>query len=146
MPEKTPVTGSTPKARVTTTGAPAAAYAFGQGIRKGNVLQVSGQGAADPATGAYVGLGDVRAQTRRTLANVLAVLTAGGASVEDVVMFRVYLASRADFAAMNEVYGEFVAAHVASGVLPSRTTVVVGLPHEDMLVEIDALAVLDATR
>ncbi len=143
MSERTGETRPTGKTQVTTPDAPAAAHAFGQGIRKGYVLQVSGQGAADPVTGAYVGLGDVRAQTRRTLANVLAVLTAGGASVEDVVMFRVYLASRGDFAAMNEVYGEFVAAHVPSGVLPSRTTVVVGLPHEDMLVEIDALAVLD---
>ena len=37
---------------------------------------------------------------------------------------------------------QFMAEHVPSGQLPCRTTVFVGLPHEVMLVEIDALAVL----
>lgn len=128
------------KTVVTTTDAPAPAHTFSQGVRKGGLLQVSGQGPMDPATNTYIGAGDVRAQTRRTLENVRAILEAGGASVEDVLMFRVYLTTRADFAAMNEVYGEFVAEYVPSGQLPCRTTVFVELPHEVMLVEIDALA------
>lgn len=125
---------------VSTPAAPAPAHTFSQGVRKGGLLQVSGQGPMDPDTNTYVGGGDVRAQTRRTLENVRPILEAGGASVEDVLMFRVYLTTRADFAAMNEVYGEFVAQHVPSGQLPCRTTVFVELPHEVMLVEIDALA------
>ncbi|MCW2902677.1 MAG: putative YjgF/YER057c/UK114 family protein [Streptosporangiaceae bacterium] len=128
------------KTEVRTAGAPAPAWVFSQGIRKGPLLQVSGQGPQDPATGDYVHPGDVKAQTRRTLENVKAILTAGGASVEDVVMFRVYLTKREDFAAMNEVYGEFVKDNCPSGVLPCRTTVFVELPQETMLVEIDALA------
>jgi enamine deaminase RidA (YjgF/YER057c/UK114 family) len=44
---------------------------------------------------------------------------------------------------MNDAYGAFVGSRVTSGVLPARTTVIAGLPREDMLVEIDALAVLD---
>ena len=55
-------------------------------------------------------------------------------------MFRVYLRRREDFAAMNEAYGEFIAENVPDGALPCRTTVFVDLPHEAMLVEIDALA------
>jgi len=55
-------------------------------------------------------------------------------------MFRVYLTKRADFPLMNEAYGEFITANCPSGVLPCRTTVFVDLPHEAMLVEIDALA------
>ena len=43
---------------------------------------------------------------------------------------------------MNEVYGEFIEENVKSGQLPCRTTVFVDLPHEVMLVEIDALAVV----
>jgi len=132
----------TGKTVVVTPDAPAPAHTLSQGVRKGGLLQVSGQGPVDPATGAHIGDGDVRVQTRRTLENVRAILEAGGASVEDVVMFRVYLTAREHFAAMNEVFGEFVAAHVPSGELPSRTTVFVGLPHEAMLVEIDALAVV----
>jgi 2-iminobutanoate/2-iminopropanoate deaminase len=135
------MTDPTGKTVVRTDAAPAPAHTFSQGVRKGGLLQVSGQGAVDPATGEYIGAGDVRVQTRRTLDNVRAVLEAGGAGVEDVLMFRVYLTSRDDFAAMNEVYGEFLVEHVPSGALPARTTVFVDLPHEVMLVEIDALAV-----
>ncbi|WP_416969468.1 RidA family protein [Streptomyces sp. 4F14] len=129
---------------IRTDGAPAPAWAFSQGVRRGPILQVSGQGPQDPATGAYLHEGDVRAQTRRTLDNVRAILEAGGASVADVVMFRVYLTTRADFAAMNEVYAEFIAEHVPEDApKPCRTTVFVELPHEVMLVEIDAQAVVE---
>ncbi|KJK56757.1 RidA family protein [Saccharothrix sp. ST-888] len=130
------------KTEVRTDGAPAPAWVFSQGVRKGPILQVSGQGPQDPETSAYLHPGDVRAQTRRTLANVLAVLEAGGATVEDVVMFRIYLTRREDFGPMNEVYGEFIEKHVQGGVKPCRTTVFVELPHESMLVEIDAQAVI----
>ncbi|MBT0768585.1 RidA family protein [Kineosporia sp. J2-2] len=127
---------------VTTTDAPAPAHTFSQGVRKGPVLQVSGQGPVDPDTNEYLHPGDVKAQTLRTLRNVHAILTAGGATFDDVVMLRVYLTTRDDFAAMNEAYGEYVTEHCASGVLPARTTVMTGLPRAEMLVEIDALAVL----
>jgi reactive intermediate/imine deaminase len=127
---------------IRTDGAPAPAHTFSQGIGKGGFLQVSGQGPMDPTTNAYIGEGDVRAQTRRTLENVKAILAAGGAGVDDVLMFRVYLTKRADFSAMNDVYGEFIAENVSSDQLPCRTTVFVDLPYEVMLVEIDALAVV----
>jgi reactive intermediate/imine deaminase len=130
------------KTRITTDGAPAPAHTFSQGVRKGNIVQVSGQGPVDPQTNEYLHPGDVGRQTERTLRNVAAILEAGGASFEDVVMLRVYLTTRDDFAAMNEAYGAFVTERVPSGVLPSRTTVFTGLPREEMLVEIDALAVL----
>lgn len=122
--------------------APAPAHTFSQGVKKGPLFQVSGQGPMDPTTNQYIGEGNVKVQTLRTLENVRAILEAGGSSVEDVIMFRVYLTTRDDFAAMNEVYGEFVNKYCPSGKLPSRTTVFVDLPHEVMLVEIDALAVV----
>ncbi|WP_298132551.1 RidA family protein [Micropruina sp.] len=128
---------------VLTTDAPAPAHVFSQGVKKGGLFQVSGQGPMDPVSNTYIGAGDVRVQTRQTLENVKAILLAGGSSVEDVIMFRVYLTKREDFPAMNEVYGEFVQENCPSGQLPGRTTVFVDLPHEVMLVEIDALAVTD---
>ena len=127
---------------VLTTDAPAPAHAFSQGVKKGGLFQVSGQGPMDPVSNSYIGAGDVRTQTRQTLENVKAILLAGGSSVEDVIMFRVYLTKREDFPAMNEVYGEFVEENCPSGQLPGRTTVFVDLPHEVMLVETDALAVI----
>ncbi|MCP3424968.1 RidA family protein [Rothia sp. AR01] len=127
---------------VTTDQAPAPAYVFSQGIRIGNMLQVSGQGPKDPELNEYIGAGDVKVQTTRTLENVRAIVEAGGASMEDVLMLRVYLTKREDFAAMNEAYAEFVEKYVPSKKFPSRTTVFVGLPDEPMLVEIDAVAVV----
>jgi 2-iminobutanoate/2-iminopropanoate deaminase len=130
------------KTAVSTTDAPAPMPVFSQGVRKGNILQVSGQGSVDPASGEFVNVGDVKAQTTRVLQNIEAILEAGGASMDDVVMLRVYLTERDNFAPMNEAYAEFVGERTPSGVLPSRTTVFTGLPLPDMLVEIDALAVL----
>jgi len=130
------------KTAVSTPDAPAPMPVFSQGVRKGNILQVSGQGSVDPASGEFVFTGDVKSQTTRVLQNIEAILKAGGASIDDVLMLRVYLTTRDDFAAMNEAYAEFMSTRTPSGVLPSRTTVFTGLPLPDMLVEIDALAVL----
>lgn len=124
------------KTAISTDRAPQPVAAYSQAVRVGNILQVAGQGPADPATGEFVS-GGIAAQTRRTLDNVRAILEAAGASFDDVVMTRVYLADLADFAGMNEVYTTYVAEPY-----PARTTVAVGLP-QGMLVEIDVLAVLE---
>ena len=134
----------TAKTAITTAEAPAPAHAFPQGIRSGPLVQVSGQGPVDPETGQYVHPGDVAAQTVRTLRNVEAILKAGGASLDQVIMLRVYLADRGDFTAMNDAYAAYLTEHTAEGVpLPCRTTVICTLPREEMLVEIDALAAVE---
>jgi reactive intermediate/imine deaminase len=133
----------TVKTRISTTAAPAPAHTFSQGVRKGPFVQVSGQGPVDPETNEYLFPGDVAAQTTRTLENVKAIVEASGATFDDVVMLRVYLTKREDFAIMNEAYGEFVSAHTTGDVLPSRTTVFTGLPREEMLVEIDGIAIVE---
>ncbi|MFI6778972.1 RidA family protein [Nocardia sp. NPDC050412] len=130
------------KIAVHTTDAPAPAHTFSQGVRKGPFVQVSGQGPVDPTTNEYLFPGDVAAQTIRTLQNVKAIVEASGATFNDVVMLRVYLTKREDFPTMNEAYGDFVTTNTTSNALPTRTTVFTGLPREEMLVEIDALAIL----
>jgi reactive intermediate/imine deaminase len=124
------------KTEIRTDDAPTPVAAFAQGVRKGGILQVAGQVGIDPATGKVVGA-TVAEQARQTLRNIAAVLAAGGASVDDIVMMRVYLTDTAHFGELNEAYGEFVTAPY-----PARTTVYVGLP-AGLLVEIDAMAVLD---
>ncbi len=123
------------KIAIRTSNAPEPAATYSQGVRKGGILQVAGQGPGDPATGEFVGT-TVAEQTRQTLNNVRAILTEAGASFDDVVMMRVYLTRREDFAEMNAVYADYV-----TEPFPARTTVFVGLA-EGMLVEIDALAVV----
>lgn len=128
------------KHRVETTLAPPPLPQFSQGVRTGSLLQTAGQVGADPATGALAD--GVRAQTAHALQNVNAIIEAGGATFDDVIMLRVYLAEAGDFAAMNEAYDAFVPGHTPSAVLPARTTVVTGFANPQILVEIDALAVI----
>lgn len=131
------------KTPVTTDGAPTPMTTFSQGVVKGGFLSVSGQGPQDPATGAYLFPGDLTSQTIRTLDNVKAIVEGAGGTFDDVLSLRVFLTNRSDFAEMNAAYAEYITANVPSGVYPTRTTIFVELPNEAMLVEIDALAVLD---
>jgi reactive intermediate/imine deaminase len=133
----------TDKTAILTARAPAPAHSFSQAVRKGPLIQVSGQGPVDPETNNYVHLGDLTGQTHRTLQNILAIVEAAGATFADVVMLRVYLTTRDDFAEMNDAYQDFVTEHSGAGPLPCRTTVITGLPREEMLIEIDAVAVVD---
>lgn len=123
---------------INTTAAPAVGpqFALSQGVRIGNMLQTSGQVAQDPVTGQLVA-GGFAEQMQQTLRNVVAVLDAGGATLNDVLMMRVYVTDTAHLPEMNRVYSAFV-----GDVKPPRTTICVGLPG-DFLVEIEALAVVD---
>jgi 2-iminobutanoate/2-iminopropanoate deaminase len=123
------------KTAITTEKAPRPVASYSQAVRAGNVLQVAGQGPGDPASGELVGT-TVAEQTEQTMRNLAAILDAAGSSFDDVIMMRVYLTDRADFAGMNEVYARYV-----DEPFPARTTVFTGLG-AGMLVEIDALAVL----
>jgi 2-iminobutanoate/2-iminopropanoate deaminase len=118
--------------------APRAIGPYSQAVRVGNLLFCSGQIALDPKTGELTGVADVRAQARRVMANLGAVLAAGGASFADVVKTTVFLADLADFGAVNEIYAaEF------KDKPPARSTVqVAGLPR-GALVEIEAIAFLE---
>ena len=119
---------------ISTPAAPLAIGPYSQAIRTGDLLFVSGQVPLDPGSGALIA-GDISTQTERGLQNLDAILTAAGASRDDVVKTTVYLADMNDFVAMNRVYATFFA--VPS---PARAAVqVVRLP-KDALVEIDAVA------
>jgi len=125
------------KTAVSTPGAPAAIGPYSQAIRVGNLVYTSGQIALDPASGQLVS-GGIAEQTTRVLENLKAVLAAAGASLDKVVKTVVFLKDMNDFAAMNAVYGSYLAP--AGAVPPARSTVeVAGLPR-DSLVEIEVIA------
>lgn len=117
-------------------GAPKAIGPYSQAIRAGGLLFLSGQIPLDPVSGHIVD-GDISAQTERVLENMAAVLQAAGASFAHVVRTTVFLADMNEFAAMNAVYGRFVADPP-----PARSTVQVSRLPKDVRVEIDAIAVL----
>lgn len=85
---------------------------------------------------------DIRAQTRAVVENIADLLASAGATLSDLVQVTCYLVSMDDFPGYNEVYGEFFD-HTG----PTRTTVAVHqLPHPDLLIEIQAVAVLPDTE
>ncbi len=124
---------------VNTDAAPAPVGPYNQAVRAGDVLYCSGQIALDPATGTMVGAGDVEAETQQVLRNLLAVLKAAGIGPQQVVRTTVFLLDLADFARVNDLYGEVFGA----GVAPARACVQVAALPKGARVEIDAIAVLD---
>ena len=94
------------KHAISSPNAPKAIGPYSPAVRAGQLLFVSGQVPIDPSTGNIIA-GDIPAQTRRVLDNVAALLSAGGRSFADVVRTTVFLADMNDFAAMNEVYGQY---------------------------------------
>jgi len=121
--------------RISTPHAPAAIGPYSQAIVSGQLVFASGQIALDPQSG-QLAEGDVRAQTRRALENLSAVLQAAGSSLGQVVKTTVFLTSMGNFAAMNEVYGEYF-----TGEPPARSTVAVAELPRNALVEVEAIAV-----
>jgi 2-iminobutanoate/2-iminopropanoate deaminase len=113
---------------------PQRAYPYSPGTRAGGLVYTSGQVAWD-ADQRIVGVGDPAAQTRQVLSNVASILTAGGATLSDVMKCNVYLADIRHFQAMNDVFAEFFPTDP-----PARTTVEARLAAPEMLVEIEAIA------
>tara|TARA_R110000796_G_scaffold252645_2_gene390203 strand:+ start:61379 stop:61756 length:378 start_codon:yes stop_codon:yes gene_type:complete len=119
---------------VNSANAPKALGPYCSAIRTGNLLFCSGQTGIDPLTNKIEST-TVEGQTKQVLANLKAVLTSEGLSVNNVVKCNVYLSDMQHFETMNGVYGEFFEGHT-----PARTTVAVaGLPL-NALVEIECIA------
>jgi 2-iminobutanoate/2-iminopropanoate deaminase len=114
--------------------APSPKGAYSQVVRAGDFLFVSGQGPIDPGSQEFV-FSDIRAQTKLTLENIERILTGCGASKRNIVRCGVFLASAADFSAMNEAYAAFF-----EGTAPARTTIQATLVEPGMKVEIDCIA------
>jgi 2-iminobutanoate/2-iminopropanoate deaminase len=125
------------KEKIATAHAPAAIGPYSQAIRLGNLVFTAGQIALDPATQQIVAPG-IQEQTTRVLENLKAILESAGSSLEQVVKATVFLKDFNDFAAMNEIYGKYLA---SEGVLaPARSTVEVSRLPKDALVEIELIA------
>lgn len=108
---------------------------YSPGVVYERLLFVSGQGAADPATGKMVGL-DIESQTEQVLNNIKGILETAGSRLDCVLRCGVFLVDMRDFPAMNAVYGRVFGDH-----RPARTTVgVSALPAQGLRVEIDAVA------
>jgi 2-iminobutanoate/2-iminopropanoate deaminase len=121
---------------ILSSAAPKPVSAYSQAIQSGSLLFLAGQIPLDPTTGKVVS-GTIAEETERVIENVRAVLSAAGATLDNVVKTTVYLTNMADFAAFNETY----ARHFAKDP-PARTTVAVAALPLGVRVEIEAIAAL----
>lgn len=120
---------------VQTNQAPAAIGPYSQGIIVNNMLYSSGQIPLTPEGNMVEG--DVKIQTHQVFKNLEAVLVEAGASFDTVVKATVFIKDMNDFAAINEVYGEYFTINK-----PARSTVEVARLPKDALVEIEVVALV----
>lgn len=119
---------------IATDKAPKAIGPYAQAIVANGFVYTAGQIPLDPQTGNIIE-GGIKEQTRRVIENLKAVLEASGASMNQVVKATVFLKNIGDFAAMNEVYAEYL-----GDSKPARSTVAVAELPRNALVEIDLVA------
>jgi 2-iminobutanoate/2-iminopropanoate deaminase len=119
---------------ITRSDVPAPSLPFSAGIKANGFIFTAGQVGTDPRTGKVVGP-DVASQTRQVIANLQAILEAGGSSLGQLVKTTVFLADMRLFDDMNAVYRELIPEP-----RPGRSTVQASLARPEILVEIEAVA------
>ena len=107
----------------------------------GNVktIYIGGQDAVD-ASGTIVGKGNIKQQTEQVFSNLLAALKAGGAELENVIKWNIYIVQGQPIQPAFEVFQN------VWGRRPNPPAITVmfvfGLANPEFLVEMDAIAVV----
>lgn len=103
-------------------------------------LLIGGQNAVD-RHGEIVGKGDVAAQSEQALKNLMAILEAAGAGLEDLVKVTVVIDQNAD---LRAAFGAWMSFWGGRSKPPTVTVLrVAGLANPNYLIEIEAQAVLE---
>lgn len=118
---------------ISTPNAPAAIGPYAQAIVTDGWVFTSGQ-IPLTAEGMLAGT-DIETQTEQVFDNLAAVLSAAGASLDQVVKSTVFVQDLNDFARLNAVYARRFGSHT-----PARSTVQVARLPRDVLVEIEVVA------
>ncbi len=119
---------------INTVDAPQAIGPYSQAVDAGGFVFLSGQIPINPKTGNVL-QGDIKSQTRLVMDNAKAILQSAGCSLSKVAKTTIYLKSIADFATVNEIYGEYFPNEP-----PARSTVEVSRLPKDVAIEMDFIA------
>lgn len=122
-----------PKQCLSTDRGPKAIGPYSTAVRAGPFVFCSGIIPLDPTTGEVVG-DNIADQVRQVLRNLQILLEDNNLSLQDVVKTTCFLTDLGQFAAFNEVYGEFFGTDP-----PARSTVQVAALPKGALVEVEAL-------
>lgn len=121
---------------IQTDNAPAAVGTYSQAVKVGNTVYISGQLGFDPAT---MELQEgFEAQAKQAFANLKAICSAAGGTINDVVKFNVSLTDLSDFGALNEVF----VANLTEP-YPARAAVQVAALPKGGVVEIEAIMYIE---
>jgi 2-iminobutanoate/2-iminopropanoate deaminase len=121
---------------LTPPGTPTPIGPYNHIARVGQFITIGGTAGFDPATGALAGP-DVAAQTTQILKSFKVMLAAVDSDLAHVVHINIFLASMADFEAMNAAYVAVMGDH-----RPARTVVAVKeLPKPGVLLTMNLTAV-----
>lgn len=119
---------------ISTPKAPAAIGPYSQAVVVGDLIFTSGMIPIIPET-KELETGDVKAQARQAIKNLVTLLEESGSGAENVIKTTVFIKNMEDFASINEVYSEFFTDNY-----PARSCVEVARLPKDVLVEIEAVA------
>jgi 2-iminobutanoate/2-iminopropanoate deaminase len=121
---------SAPESRVPRTRGPASAHA----VSVGPFVFVTGQSGRRPGEDGYVA--DPAEHARQTMENIKGILEAAGSSFENVIKRTVHVANAKAHEKMRAVIESYFTSPVAS------TTLQGGLMRDDMLLEVEVVAVV----
>ena len=122
---------------ISTQKAPAAVGTYSQAVKVGKTVYVSGQIPLDPATGQIVE-GPFDLHVRRVFDNLLAIIEAAGGNFSHVVKLNVFVTDLANFAALNQVMGQYF-----KEPFPARAAIQVAALPKGAIVEMDCVVELD---
>jgi reactive intermediate/imine deaminase len=128
------------KQAIQSTDAPGAIGPYSQAVRAGDTLYMSGQIPLDPKTMQIVD-GGIETQTRQVFANLRAVATAAGATLNDIVKLTILMTDLSEFAKVNEI----MAAHFDAP-YPARATYQVAALPRGARIEVEAILVVPSPR
>ena len=123
------------KTIIKTEKAPAAIGPYSQAVIVNDMVYTSGMIPIIPETG-ELETGDIKAQAKQAISNLVALLEASGSDVSSVVKTTVFISDMNDFAAVNEVYATFFTDNY-----PARSCVQVARLPKDVKIEIEAIAI-----
>lgn len=124
---------------ISTPNAPTPAGHYSQAVVHGGLVFVAGQLPIDPSDPSRPP-GSIEEQTGRALANVSAILTAAGTTLDQVVQMTIYVSDVALWGKVNAVYARIMGDH-----RPARAIVPSGELRHGMLIEIQAIAAVESS-